>query len=346
MKPTIKDVAKLAGVSFKTVSRVINNEEVVGDKLKAKVWAAIKELNYHPNLSARGLRGAISSIGFIYDNPNSNYVISMQNGILSVCLGEGYELVVRPCESDADNISQQISEMLDRSRVGGVILTPPVSENAAVLSVLEEKGVAVVRVISGDKPPPDADRFPCVYVNDRKAAYDITEHLLSMGHKSLAFLAGDASHKSSWERQEGFEACMRAQGINVDEDLILPGNFAFDSGVERTLELLALEATKRPSAIFAANDEIAAGALFAARLKSVNVPEQLAIAGFEDSPFSRQTWPKLTTAAQSEEFMAEQATKLLIQKLRSQSSGDGIDSIPLVPSLIVRESTQPKPEAN
>ena len=340
MKPTIKDVAKLAGVSFKTVSRVVNNEAVVGEKLQEKVWQAIRELNYSPNLSARGLRGAASSIGFIYDNPNSHYVITMQKGILDVCLKEGFELVIRPCDSRRDDTLTQLITMIDRSRVGGVVLAPPISENTDAVAAIKKRSVKMVRLISSAEIPADAENSPCICVNDRKAAYDITSHLIGLGHRHIAFLAGDEEHGSTAERREGYCEALRENGLPLDPGLILPGQYSFDSGVERATALLQEDSpTKNLTAIFACNDEIAAGALFAARLRGVNVPAQLSVAGFEDSPFSRQSWPRLTTAAQPSATIAQHAAQLLIQTIRAKGEGVNIHSEAFVPSLVVRESS-------
>lgn len=340
-KPTIKDVAKIAGVSFKTVSRVINNEAVVGAELREKIWKIIKELDYHPNLSARGLRGTVSSIGFIYDNPNSNYIIDMQNGILSQCTREGYELIIHPCDARADNLSEQVLGMVDRSRVGGLVLTPPISENETVIQALLDRGVEVVRILSGELPADNNQTCPCLYIDDRKAAYEITQHLLQLGHTHIAFLAGDDSHKSTLERQAGFLQAFVDAGINTERAQSLAGRYSFDSGLERTQALLSQTTGAQPTAIFGGNDEIAAGALFAARLNNIQVPEQLSIVGFEDSPFSRQTWPKLTTAAQPAKEIAQQATRLLIEKIRAKNSA--YVTLPscegYTPQLVVRDSS-------
>jgi LacI family transcriptional regulator len=342
-KPTIKDVAKLAGVSFKTVSRVVNNEDVVAEEVREKICRIIKELGYHPNLSARGLRGAAASIGFIYDNPNSHYIVEMQNGILSICATAGYELVIRPCDARADNLRDQVLNMVDRSRVGGLVLTSPISENQSVIDALQERGVEVVRILSGELPPTGADLCPCVYVNDRAAAYQITQYLLQLGHKNIAFLAGDDSHKSTLERQSGFLQAFTDAGLDACHARVLPGRYAFDSGFERCQALLSQTTDVRPTAIFGCNDEIAAGALLAARLNNIPMPEQLSIVGFEDSPFSRQTLPKLTTAAQPTQEIAQQATRLLIEKMRTKNTTGG-DPIPqscesYTPQLVVRDSS-------
>jgi LacI family transcriptional regulator len=342
MKPTIKDVAKLAGVSFKTVSRVINREDTVGHELRVRVWRAVEQLNYRPNLSARGLRGAASSIGFIYDNPNSNYVIDMQRGILDECGKQGYELVIHPCDASSDTIIQEILDMIDRSRIGGLVLTPPISENPDILAAITTRNVQFVRILSGSQAPDSLS--PCVFIDDHNAAYAITEHLITLGHRDIAFLGGDEEHKSSGERLAGYQAAMRANGITPQEHYIVPGSYSFESGVNRTRQLLA-PGKQRPSAIFACNDEIAAGTLFAARIAHVKVPAELSIAGFEDSPFSRQAWPNLTTAAQPTSTIAQKAASLLIKTIKQGPlTASPVASEGYYPKLIVRDSTCRAPQ--
>jgi len=336
-KATIKDVAKLAGVSFKTVSRVINKEGTVGQELQDKVMQAVKALNYQPNLSARLLRGAASSIGFIYDNPNSNYVIDMQKGILGECRRQGYELVIHPCDSKADDIIDEVLNMIDRSQVGGLVLTPPMSEMPDVLTALGKRKIPFVRILSGSQPPDK--KGPCIFIDDRTAAYKITQYLIDLGHKAIAFLGGEEAHKSSGERLEGYKAALKANKITLDKKLILPGEYSFESGVKRTRQLLA-NTTLKPTAVFACNDEIAAGTLFAARIQGVDVPQQLSIVGFEDSPFSRQAWPNLTTAQQPNPTIAARATALLIDTIRNKRD---VESEGFYPQLIVRDSTCPAP---
>lgn len=337
MKPTIKDVAKLAGVSFKTVSRVINHEPRVDPALQEKVWKAIRELNYQPNQAARGLRGTPSSIGFIYDNPNSNYVIDMQRGILEECRRHNYELVIHPCDTTAPDLINEIFRMLDRSQVGGLVLTPPASEMTEVLEALSQRNIHIVPIISGSQAPEHQE--VCVYIDDRTAAQQITEHLIELGHMRIAFLCGEEAHKSSIERLEGYRQALTAHGIEIEPDLILPGKYSFESGVERSK--LLLDRTNPPSAIFACNDEIAAGTLFAARLGGIEVPQELSIAGFEDSPFSRQAWPNLTTARQPISDIGRRATSMLIDQIRGNKTQSKQESQGFHPQLILRDSTAP-----
>lgn len=338
MKPTIKSVAELAGVSFKTVSRVINNEPSVGEELRERVWKAVKELNYQPNLSARQLRGASSFIGFIYDNPNSHYVIEMQKGILGECSRQGFQLVIHPCNASSKKIAQEILELVERGRVAGLVLTPPISENKKIIKKLHDAKINFVRVLSGSG---ESDGLsPCVFVDDRNASVHIVQHLIDLGHKRIAFLAGDENHISTLERLEGYKEALEDNGIAFDPELVLRGEYSFESGVSRTQQLLAME--QSPTAVFACNDEIAAGTLFAARLMGVDVPANMSIAGFEDSPFSRQTWPKLTTARQPTSEIAAFATSLLIQSTRSTRKGKPQGNVldkDFLPELVVRDST-------
>ena len=337
MKATINDVAKQAGVSIKTVSRVINNEASVRQLTRDKVLLAVDELNYQPNLSARNLAGAKSySIAYIYDNPNAYYIIDMQKGILSACKKQGFELLIHPCDSKSQGITEEVVNMVKQARIAGLILTPPLSEMPEFVKTLVDLDVKVVRILSGDVAPDDLS--PCVMVNDRDAAQTITQHLIDLGHKDIGFLAGDAVHMSTIERYKGYRRALKASNIEFNKALVIEGSYSFDSGVSGAKELMSVQtANPRPTAIFSCNDEIAAGALFAARLMNISIPEQLSIVGFENSPFSRQTWPKLTTADQPNNQIAEDAAMLLISQIRKQKNPITISQY--VPKLIVRDST-------
>ncbi len=261
----------------------------------------------------------------------------MQRGILDECGKQGYELVIHPCDASSRTIIQEILEMIDRSRVGGLVLTPPISENAEILKAISERKVKFVRILSGSQAPDTTS--PCVFIDDHNAAYAITEHLINLGHKNIAFLGGDEEHKSSGERLAGFNAAMKSHNIKPNRKFIIPGSYSFESGVERTSKLLASKQA-HPTAIFACNDEIAAGTLFAARIAGIDVPTELSIAGFEDSPFSRQAWPNLTTAAQPTSTIAQKATALLIKTIKQPANANkALPSEGYHPKLIVREST-------
>ena len=338
MKATINDVAKQAGVSIKTVSRVINNEPSVRQLTREKVQTAVDDLNYQPNLAARNLAGTNSfSIAYIYDNPNAYYIIDTQEGILSACKKQGFELLIHPCSAQKENITEEIIAMVRQARIAGLILTPPFSEMPEFVKRMLALDVKVVRIMSGDEAPDELT--PCVMINDRDAAQTITQHLIDNGHKHIGFLSGDAKHMSTIERYKGYRRALKANNIEFNKELVVEGSYSFESGVQGAKQLISPELASKdhPSAIFSCNDEIAAGALFAARLMNTSIPEQLSIVGFENSPFSRQTWPKLTTADQPNIEIAENAASLLISQIRKQKSNH--ITCQYVPQLIVRDST-------
>ena len=332
-KPTIKDVAKLAGVSFKTVSRVVNQEPNVSESVKEKVLESIKQLNYQPNHTARVMRKAPFSLAFVYDNPNSHYVIEMQNGIISECRKKGFELVIHPTDSHSDEVGNELAAMIGSNQIGGIILTPPLSENKELVTFLLSRDAKVVRILSGEQPP---DKLaPVLHVDDVDAGFKITQYLLNLGHRDIAFLGFHASHESSLGRVRGFKKAHEAAKLPFDKNFIIDGEFTFESGMDMTKQVLAMP--KRPSAIFACNDEIAAGAVFMARLNNLKVPEDISIVGFENSPFAMQTWPHLTTIDQPNFDIAATAAAMVIEMMKSNDV-HVVDSKGFSLDIVVRDS--------
>ncbi|HEX5353294.1 MAG TPA: LacI family DNA-binding transcriptional regulator [Rhodanobacteraceae bacterium] len=334
---TIRDVAKQARVSLKTVSRVINREGSVREETRERVLRAIEQLDYRPDLSARSLRSARAyAIGLVYDNPNPYYIIAVQEGALSECRDMGFGLQIHPCNARAPHLAQELIDLVEHARLAGVVLAPPMSENPRLIRRLDEAGVRLVRILSASADPDDG--WPCVYVDDRDAAYDITEHLIQLGHTRIGFLWGGKQHRSSPERFAGYADALRDYGITQDKKLIVEGDFSFDDGFRGARRLLNLK--RPPTAIFGSNDEIAAGVLAAARAAGMDVPYDLSIAGFEDSPFSKQSWPALTTARQATAEIARHATRLLIARLRDDGEST-VHNEGFSPELVVRGSTAP-----
>ncbi|HEX7816491.1 LacI family DNA-binding transcriptional regulator [Dyella sp.] len=338
--PTIKDVAKRSGVSLKTVSRVINRETAVRADTREKVERAIEALGYRPNPSARGLRSTHAyAIGLVYDNPNAHYVISMQEGVLSACRERGFGLQIHPCDSSSPDLAEELCSLVKRSRLAGLVLAPPMSEQDELIATLKREDVTFVRIIAAREDPKDGS--PCVYVDDRDAAYAITEHLIQLGHTRIGFLWGEEHHRSSPERFQGYSDALKDYGITLNKKYVLPGSYAFDDGFRRARKLLALK--DAPTAIFGSNDEIAAGVLAAARSAGLDVPWDLSIAGFEDNPFSKQAWPALTTARQSTGDIGRHAALRLMDDLQRKSNGvkDVASNEGFSPELVVRGSTAP-----
>jgi LacI family transcriptional regulator len=336
-KTTLYDVAKKAGVSPKTVSRVINNEVSVRDETRATVLAAIDQLNYRPNTFARSLRNSRSYVlALLYDNRNPTYVLDLQIGILSVCEAAGFNILIQPYAFDSETLTEDIASWLERSRIDGLIISPPLTDHQGLLQVLKETNVQFVRISPIDK----TDISPFVYGNDRQAAKAMTDHLIALGHKSIGFIVGHPDHNGAIERLQGYKDSLTAAKIPIKKTLIKQGDFSFDSG--ETCAKKLLNQASPPSAIFASNDHMAAGVMKVARQLGLNLPTELSIAGFDDAPISRQLWPTLTTIQQPIRELAALSTELLINNILNKTPDKSQHEFQC--KLITRESTAAKPQ--
>jgi len=314
MKATITDVAKRAGVSMKTVSRVLNNEPNVAEKTRERVKAIAAELRYSPNLAARGLATSKSYlIALIYDNPSPDYIAHIQRGAIDACREVGYHLVVEPlsldCAHSHDEKVNAVRAVLDRLPVDGVILTPPLTDSEAILEVLAELNIKCVRIA-----PKNGGDQAFVGMNDETAAYQMTQHLLTQGHEKIGFIRGHVDHAATSLRHAGYLRAMQEAGISVSDDLIVQGDFSFESGAAAARKLLGADALEKPTAIFASNDDMAAAVISVAGQMGLDVPEQLSVCGFDDTPLARVVWPALTTVRQPIYKMGHQAAKELVRR--------------------------------
>lgn len=336
MKTTIDDVAQLAGVSIKTVSRVINHEPSVRSSTQEKVQKAIDSLGYTPNTAARSFASKHSfTIACLYDNPNAYYVTDIQQGLLSVLRESNFELIIHPV-AEQESLEKLVQQLKSQARVAGVVLTSPFSENEALLKQLNDHDLKYVRVISAPLPAePEANT---VYVDDCAGARQVTEHLVDLGHRDIACIMGAADHYSSQERIKGYRQALNDKGIEVDNSLISTSAYTFDAGVSMTHALLKRSSV--PTAILAGNDEMAVGALSAVRAAGLKCPEDIAIAGFENSPFSQQSWPPVTTAHQNNVYIAKLAARRLLNLISNRP--DEKEPLSYTPRLMMRESTQAK----
>lgn len=331
-KATIDDVAELAGVSIKTVSRVVNNEPNVRAATREKVEAAITALSYRPNLSARGLAGNKSYVlALVYGHPGAHYVLDIQEGVLEICRPQGYDLVVHPAIYKDKNLTKDISEFILEKRIDGVMLTPPISDHVGVINSLRKHNIPMVRVA----PTENKSLTPYVETNDREAAYDMTCHLIALGHERIGFIAGHPDHRAISLRLEGYKAALIENQIAIDKTLIEQGDNSFESGEEAARRLLALE--QKPTAVFAANDDMAAGVIMAAHRMNMKIPQQISVCGFDDTPVAHQLWPALTTIKQPIRAMAKKATELLLKQIKGKDVQ--LPASILTSTLIVREST-------
>lgn len=335
---TIHEVAAKAGVSIKTVSRVINHEANVRADTKERVLAVIADLNYRPNPSARHLAGTHGyNIALLYDNPSASYLMDLQRGALQSCQTEGFHLILQPCDPKDPDLEATINNLVIESRVPGLILSPPLSDAASLIEKLESWGVLHARIAPIDVARPG----PYVAVDDRGAAFELIRHLIEQGHRRIGIIKGHPDHGAGHWRHEGYLTAMRQYGLPIDDDLIVQGYFSFESGLEAGRKLLSLK--ERPTAIFAANDDMAAAVLHVAHAMEIDVPGQLSVAGFDDTPLSRHVWPPLTTVRQPVQEMARQATMQLIDRIRKRGQSQPAGPSAMYCSLVIRESTGAAP---
>ncbi|PZU56566.1 MAG: LacI family transcriptional regulator [Sphingobium sp.] len=332
--PTIRDVAARAGVSLMTVSRVINKQSWVSPQTRAKVEKAIVELNYAPNAVARALAGSDDRrVALLYRNSTTSaYLGELLLGGLDEAASHHLHLVVEQCAADAtvEDVIAQISY----ARVSGVIVPPPLCDWDELAEALARNGIPAV-AIAPDSGQAD---LMVVAIDDRHAAQEMTRHLIDLGHRRIAFIQGNAQHRASARRLEGYRAAMAGHGLPVDEAWIVEGDFSYRSGLEAAERLLALPVP--PTAIFACNDDMAAAAITIAHQQQINVPADLTVCGFDDTPLAAAIWPTLTTIRQPIRDMSRTAMALLASAIRGGEgrAGKAPRRTKLEYSLIRRQS--------
>lgn len=331
-KVTIDDVAEIANVSIRTVSRVINDSPKVGKATRQKIKKIIEDLNYHPNAQARGLAARRSYLlGMIYDNPDALYINDVQRGVLDVCRAVGYELVVHPCNMRSESLTDEAISFVSRSKLDGVIILPPISENNDLAGALAKTHVNYVRLASVTLDKPEH----VVISNERSATAAMAEYLVDLGHKRIGYIAGPKGMKSTRERLEGFCDALEKHGYKLASDMLARGAYTFESGIE--CARLLLGNPDPPTAIFASNDEMAVGVIVTAQNMGLSVPGDLSVAGFDDSILASRLLPKLTTIRRPVKKMARLAATKLIASIDGREEDAQVGAI-LVPSLVKRDS--------
>lgn len=309
---TIGEVAALAKVSPMTVSRVINGNANVRDATRERVLRAVDKLGYTPNLAASTLAAAQSTrVALIYTNPSGAYLSDLLVGVLHGAARAAVQLVIDSWdELDAEG-ERRSARALARS-VAGVILPPPLGESKAVVSELVRAGIPVVAIA--------AERFrediSCVHIDDFRAAREMTEYLISLGHTRIGYIKGHPNQVASQRRFEGYQAALAAAGIAPDRALVQQGYYTYRSALEPAEKLL----TRRnpPTAIFASNDDMAAAAVSVAHRRGLDVPGDLSVVGFDDTSAATRVWPELTTVRQPLEAMADAALDHLLRSIRNK----------------------------
>ena len=332
MRATIKDVSREAGVSIKTVSRVLNRERYVGAETRARVEAAMARLNFRPSLAARSLAGRRSfQIALVCDNPSPHYVFEMQAGVRDRCEADGVRMIAQPYDRGSDQLVGEIEALVDTTALDGIVLTPPVCDDEAVLALLAARGVRVARVSPGMR----VEGAPSVFIDNPRAAAEMTAHLITLGHRRIAHIAGPSEFATSAQRLAGYRAALQAAG-SYDPALVVEGRYDFASGAEAAAALL--DRADPPTAIFAGSDDMAAGVLTTAHRRGVPVPAALSVAGFGDDALAGYVWPPLTTVRQPVRAFGWNAADMLLAPANDDA---GVDRRELAYEIVSRDSTGP-----
>jgi LacI family transcriptional regulator len=345
-KPTIDDVASLAGVSRTTVSRVLNNGPNVRPGLRDKVRSAVDALGFKVNVQARNLAGrtsgqiALVHLSDVDTEPNSYYHAALELGALRFCAAHGFEVATRTVGPDPETAQQQIWTMFEEHWVTGIILTPPLSDDPILLADARKRGLAIICVAAD----PDAvATAPVIGIDDFTAGRDIARHLIGLGHRRFGYIHGLAGHRSAERRFNGLRHELAAAGITDESIVEERGTFTFHSGIECAQRIL--ESQPRPTALMCANDDMAAGALLAIHRAGLAIPGDISVTGFDDTPLSEIVWPPLTTVHQPIKQIGHDAANLLVAMIgrASQADDEQARQITAAHYLVERESTGAPP---
>ncbi|MBF8726704.1 LacI family DNA-binding transcriptional regulator [Pseudomonas putida] len=332
---TIKDVAALAGISYTTVSHVLNKTRPVSEPVRLKVEAAIRELAYVPSAVARSLKArSTATIGLLVPNSVNPYFAELARGIEDACERNGYCVIL--CNSDDDPQKQRnYLRVLLEKRIDGLVVGS-VGQDDDLLQSLAEVRTPMV-IVDRELEGVDAD---LVRIDHELGAYLATRHLLELGHRDIAYIGGPAETGVTQMRLGGFRRALAEAGVTVAPERVRHCDFTSPGGHAAAAELLA---GPRPTAIFAGNDMIGFGVLRAAAERHIDVPGALSVIGFDDIELSRYVYPPLTTVGQSIRELGESAAALLLARIAQPRNSSAQQRI-VTPRIVLRESTGPRPD--
>lgn len=304
-------------MSIKTVSRVLNNEANVRPATRDKVKAAVRELNYVPDVSARSLAGQRSYMfAMFYDTASEGYLSRFQKGALDACRDANYHLIVEQCRVGAGGTADRLAATATQLRVDGVLLLPPVGDTEEIVERFAGLDIPAALIA----PAGETFGMPAVRMDDASAAQEMTQFLLDSGHRRIGFVKGHPAHGATSRRLQGYSNALREAGLSSDDMLITSGDFSFESGVDAADKLLSL--AEPPTAIFASNDDMAAAVIRCAAERGMQVPVDLSVVGFDDALISKATVPPLSTVRQPVETMAAAAINRLLEATGSRAMSD------------------------
>ena len=314
---TIYDVADAAGLSIKTVSRVMNGDTTVKPRNRALILEAAEALNYTPNLSARSLAGARSFVIAAFLDAEltmdhwqcgraTDYVARLQLGAIRECRQVGYHFTLELIDHDSAKLTREVRDVLQALKPDGIILTPPSCDDPRMLELLDAAQVRYARLGSDSSLLGGMQ----LHLGDRHGASKVTKHLIELGHSRIAIVTGPFGASASAERLAGFRDTMAQSGHDIDEQLVRTGDFTFAAGAAAMRDLMGLE--QRPSAVFACNDEMALGCLSTMSDLGLDCPRDVSVAGFDNSIGAQFSRPRLTTVLQPLVEMTSEAVRRLI----------------------------------
>jgi LacI family transcriptional regulator len=326
---TLQDVARKAGVSAMTVSRVLNTPERVSPLTRERIETAIQVLGYTPNALARGLKGSSRTLALVIPDVSNPFFTDIVHGAEEVARKHGYTVFLGNTDSSGENEKNYLHKMLGH-RIDGLLIVPMGDRSKDVLQKVRARGVPFV-LIDVKVPGVSADYV----VGDNKAgAFALTEHLIKLGHKRIALVSGRPDLSTSREREEGYAAALQHYKIKADTNYHRPTDFSREAGYHAVSSLLALP--RPPTALFVASNVLAIGALEAARASGLRVPEDIALVCFEDIGMASALQPFLTVMAQPAKAFGRIGAEFLLGRIANPQQPK--QHKVLMPQLIVRSS--------
>jgi DNA-binding LacI/PurR family transcriptional regulator len=327
---TLKDVADYAHVSRATVSRVLNNNPNVDEDLRERVLEAVRVLGYQPNRAARRLRANTSDVfGLIISDIENPFFTSVVRGVEDAAYENQLSVVL--CNSDEDPAKQRMYlQVMQAERVAGLIISPTNFTDVQDFAKLRQLGIPII-LLDRRIDPFEAD---AVTIDNVTGAYSAVKHLIGLDHKRIGIIGGSPTLTTGRDRYEGYRKALIDAGIKPDDKLVKIGDFRIDSGYHLALDFI--NSSQPPTAIFAANNLMTLGALRAMREHNIRIPDDMALVGFDDMPWSRDLYPPLTAVSQPTYELGQETVHLLVRRLSDPDAP--IRTVTLQPRLIIRES--------